>query len=180
MCIESRKLKAMKKRDAEIDHLFERIYEDNLSGKIDDRRYQKMSESYEAEQADLSEQIEALQLELERENDQSTTTEMFVATVRKYKRARKLTKRMLNELIDYIEVYQAEKIYGKKIQKLRIHYNCVGTLEIPDILPLAEPDVQIQTRKGVALNYSFSQKVSNLKIKRLELENASTFSSSSL
>jgi hypothetical protein len=36
---------------------------------------------------------------------------------------------MLNELIDYKEVYQAEKIAGKHVQKLKIHYNCVGTFK---------------------------------------------------
>lgn len=46
---------------------------------------------------------------------------MFLVSVRKYTRARKLTPRMLNELIDKIEVYQAEKIDGKKVQRLKIH-----------------------------------------------------------
>jgi hypothetical protein len=69
---------------------------------------------------------------------------------------------MLSELVDYIEVYQAEKIDGVHRQKLKIHYNCVGSIEIPDILPLPQPEVLIQTRKGVAVSYSQSQKVVNL------------------
>ncbi len=51
---------------------------------------------------------------------------MFIATVRKYTRAKELTPRMLNELIECIEVHQAEKIDGKWEQRLTIHYNCVG------------------------------------------------------
>ena len=81
-------------------------------------------------------------------------TDIFMATVRKYTRARRLTQRMLNELIDHIEVHQAEKVDGVHIQKLTIHYNCVGSIEIPDMLTLPEPDVLIQTRKGVAVSYS--------------------------
>ena len=82
---------------------------------------------------------------------------MFIATVRKYTRAKKLTPRMLNELIDHIEVHQAEKVNGVYVQKLTIHYNCVGSIEIPDVLPLPEPEVLVQTRKGVAVSYSPTQ-----------------------
>ena len=35
---------------------------------------------------------------------------------------------MLNDLIDHIEVHQAEKINGEWVQKLTIHYNCIGAL----------------------------------------------------
>ena len=90
------------------------------------------------------------------------TTDMFIATVRKYTRAKKLTERMLNELIERVEVHQAEKTAGEHRQKLTILYNCVGSIEIPDILPLPEPEVLIHTRKGVVVNYSKSQKAANL------------------
>jgi len=116
-----------------------------------------MSTSYEAEQAELAERVKALKAELDKETDKSMTTDMFISTVRKYTRARKLTQRMLNELVDHIEVHQAEKIDGVHAQKLTIHYNCVGSIEIPDILPLPQPEVLIQTRKGVAVSYSQSQ-----------------------
>lgn len=84
---------------------------------------------------------------------QFAVEKMFVATVRKYTRAKKLTQRMLNELVDYIEVYHAEKADGVKTQKLKIHYNCVGSIEIPNILPLLQPEVLIQTRKGCSHRY---------------------------
>ena len=38
---------------------------------------------------------------------------------------------MLNELVEKIEVFNAEKVNGVWEQRLRIHYNCVGTIEIP-------------------------------------------------
>ena len=38
--------------------------------------------------------------------------------------------RMLNELIDKIKVFNAEKIDGVWEQRLRIHYNCIGMIEI--------------------------------------------------
>ena len=35
-----------------------------------------------------------------------------------------------------------------------IHYNCVGTIEIPTVLPLPIPEVSVNTRKGVVVNYA--------------------------
>jgi hypothetical protein len=101
-----RVLKDLQKRDAELDNLLVRIYEDNAIWKITDERFSKMSTKYEAE--------------------------------------------------------QAEKIDGVHVQKLKIHYNCVGSIKIPNVLPLPQPEVLIQTRKGVALSYSQSQQVVNL------------------
>jgi len=138
------------------------MFEANATGKIDDERFAKMSRQYTLEQKELAEKIKALQAELEKQTDKAMTTDMFISTVRKYTRAKKLTERMLNELIERIEVHQSEKVDGVHAQKLTIHYNCVGHIEIPDILPLPQPDVLLQTRKGVAVSYSFSQKVVNL------------------
>ena len=61
---------------------------------------------------------------------------------------------MLNELIEKIEVHQAEKIDGVWEQRLTIHYNCVGMIFIPDVLPLPAPEVSVNTRKGVIVNYA--------------------------
>ena len=66
----------------------------------------------------------------------------------------KLTPRMLNELIEKIEVFNAEKVDGVWEQRLRIHYNCVGAIEIPDLIPLPAPEVSVNTRKGVVVNYA--------------------------
>ncbi len=82
---------------------------------------------------------------------------MFISTVRKYTRAKKLTPRMLNELIERIEVHQAEKIDGKWEQRLTIHYNCVGAIFIPDVFPLPAPQVSVNTRKGVVVNYAHAK-----------------------
>ena len=91
-----------------------------------------MSRRYEDEQAELSERIKKLREELDKLSNKSMSTDLFLSTVRQYTRAKKLTPRMLNELVDHIEVHQAEKIDGEWVQKLTIHYNCIGALFIPD------------------------------------------------
>ena len=152
--LKEKELKTLLARDEELDGLFERIYEDNVSGKLSDDRFAKMSRRYEDEQKELAEKIKKLRSEIEKQSSRSMTTDMFIGLVRKYTRARKLMPRMLNELIEKIEVFNAEKIDGVWEQRLRIHYNCVGTIEIPTVLPLPIPEVSVNTRKGVVVNYA--------------------------
>ena len=152
--LKEKELKVLQARDEELDGLFERIYEDNVSGKLSDDRFARMSRRYEEEQKELAEKIKALRTEIDKQSSQSMTTDLFISLVRKYTRARKLTPRMMNELIEKIEVFNAEKIDGVWEQRLRIHYNCVGVIEIPELIPLPAPEVSVNTRKGVVVNYA--------------------------
>ena len=152
--LKEKELKSLLARDDELDGLFERIYEDNVSGKLSDDRFAKMSRRYEEEQKELSEKIKKLRSEIEKQSSRATSTDMFVSIVCKYTRARKLTPRMLNELVEKIEVYNAEKIDGEWVQRLRIHYNCVGEMNIPNEPALPIPAVTVNTRKGVFVSYT--------------------------
>lgn len=146
-----KELDSMNTRDKELDRLFNRMYEDNVAGKIDDERFARMTRQYTLEQKELAEKSKALAAELEKAMESATTAEIFIATVRKYTRTKKLTERMLNELIKRIEVHQAEKVDGVQVQKLTIHYNCV---DIPNLLPLPKPELSMETRKGIAVCYA--------------------------
>lgn len=152
-----KELNTLLARDKELDRLFERMYEDNATGKISDDRFSKMTKRYEEEQGDITVRVKILKAELSQESGQLMTTDSFISTVRKYTRAKTITPSMINELIDHIDVYHAEKVDGEKTQRLVIHYNCVGAIEIPahDKIPLTE--VLMNTRKGVAVSYSQSQ-----------------------
>ena len=152
-----KELAAAQARDNELDGLFERIYEDNLSGKLSDERFAKMSQRYEAEQAELAEKMKLLRHEIDKLSSNSVSTDLFLSTVRKYTRAKKLPPRMLNELINLIEVHQAEKINGDWVQRLTIHYNCIGALFIPDTAPLPVANVTVNTRRGVYVTYEPAQ-----------------------
>ncbi len=95
-----------------------------------------------------------MEKELTNDKSKAVTADMFMTSVRKYTRARKLTPRMLNELIEKIEVHQSEKIDGKTVQRLTIHYNCIGNIEIPDLEKLLENNVSVHTRQGVDVHYA--------------------------
>jgi hypothetical protein len=61
---------------------------------------------------------------------------------------------MISELIEKIEVHQAERSDGVNIQRLTIHWNCIGSIEIPEHARLPAPEVCVHTRQGVATSYA--------------------------
>ena len=152
-----RELNALLTRDKELDMLFERLYEDNVAGKIDDARFARMSKRYEQEQGEISAKIKALRLELKKAEGQQMDMEDYLQMVRRYTHVTKITQRMVSELIDHIDVYHAEKWDGVTNQRIVIHYNCIGAFEVPDRKKIPETDIIMETRKGVALSYAPEQ-----------------------
>lgn len=149
-----RELDGLLARDRELDTLFERLYEDNVSGKIDDARFAKMAKRYEQEQGENAGRIKALRLEVKKLEEKRMDVDDFLETVRHYTNAAKITKRMVAELIDHIEVYPAVKEDGVTNQRVTIHYNCIVAFEVPDRRKIPERDILLETRKGVALSYA--------------------------
>ena len=152
-----RELDTLTARDRELDMLFERLYEDNVAGKIDDARFAKMSKRYEQEQGENAKKIKALRLELKKDESKRMDIDDFLETVRRYTDATAITKRMVAELIDHIEVYHAEKQDGVTNQRVVIYYNCIGAFDVPDRRKIPEADIIMETRKGVALSYAPEQ-----------------------
>ena len=152
-----RELDALTARDRELDMLFERLYEDNVAGKIDDTRFAKMSKRYEQEQGENAKKIKALRLERKKDESKRMDIDDFLETVRRYTDATTITKRMVAELIDHIEVYHAEKQDGVTNQRVVIYYNCIGAFDVPDRRKIPEADIIMETRKGVALSYAPEQ-----------------------
>lgn len=124
-----RVLSDKEKRYTQLDGLFQRIYEDNVSGKLSDERFVKLSQGYEAEQKDLQSEIEALRMELSQEEQQSVNVKSFLSTVKKYTEIPELTSEIVHEFIDRIIVHEADKSSGKRIQEIEIIYNHIGAFD---------------------------------------------------
>ena len=143
-----RELDALTARDRELDMLFERLYEDNVAGKIDDARFAKMSKRYEQEQGENAKKIKALRLELKKDESKRMDIDDFLETVRRYTDATTITKRMVAELIDHIEVYHAEKQDGVTNQRVVIYYNCIGAFDVPDRRKIPEATLSWKREKA--------------------------------
>lgn len=122
----------VKARIAKLDTLIQRIYEDNVEGKISDDRFAKLSGNYETEQAQLQGRVEELQQFLDDATEKSLNADHFLSLVRKYTDIRELDAEIIREFVERINVFQAEKVDGHRQQRIQIIYNCIGAVDLPD------------------------------------------------
>ena len=119
------------KRHTELNTLIKRLYEDKVNGELSAKRFEILSQEYEQEQEDLERQIAELQSELDRIKEDGGKADKFIAVVRKYTEFTELTATILNEFIDKIVVYEADKSNGRREQQVDIYLNFIGMFNIP-------------------------------------------------
>jgi len=129
MAQKKKRLAEMQARIKELDGIFQRIYEDNLNGKLSDERFMKLSKGYEVEQHSLQNEAALIQGELKQEEKKSVNVDRFLAIVRKYTNMTELTPEILREFIDRIIVHAPDKSSGKRLQEIEIIYNHIGAFE---------------------------------------------------
>ena len=117
-----------KKRIAELDRIFKRIYEDDISGAISHDRFLKLSAEYESEQRELEEKVKSEQQEVDIYEQNRMDFDSFSAIIRKYVGIKELTSTIVNEFIKKIIVHAPERVNGKRVQKVDIVFNFVGEI----------------------------------------------------
>ena len=122
------------RRLAELDRLFIRIYEDNVSGRITDERFSLMSKTYEDEQAQLKVDIHHLRQVIEVQERQIEDLEKFIQRVHKYEDLQEMTPYALRELVKGIYIEAPDKSSGKRRQGVRISYDLVGFVPVEELL----------------------------------------------
>lgn len=124
-----KKLMEMQKRIKELDAIFQRIYEDNINGKLSDERFMKLSKGYEAEQHTLQAKTDQLQEELQQEEQKSVDVKRFITVVKKYTDLTELTPEIVREFIDRIIIHAPDKSSGRRLQEIEIIYNHIGVFD---------------------------------------------------
>ena len=124
-----RELDKSKKRISEVDTLIQRLYEDNVKGKIDDDRFAALSFSLEAEQKELKQNVPKLEVELTAETDKDKALQSFVNKARQLTEIKELTPEIVHEFIEKIIVHAPKYTDGKRIQVIDIYFNGVGIVE---------------------------------------------------
>lgn len=117
-----RSLKQAEKRISELDKLFTRLYEDNVLGRISDERFATMSTGYEDEQRALKTTADELRAFIDDAEKKSSDVTSFVELVRKYEHIEELTPEIVHELIEKIDVHEADKSSGKRVQQIDIYF----------------------------------------------------------
>ena len=123
-----RTLEQQERRVSEIDGIIKRLYEDNISGKLTDERFVKMSADYEREQADLEASIGELRQTVEACEQQSVNLDSFLKLVRKYTVPDKLFPELLRAFVEKIVVHAPDYSSGQRTQQIDIHYNFIGEI----------------------------------------------------
>ena len=115
-------------RSKEIDTIIQKLYEDNLLGKISDERFVKLSQSYEEEQKQLQTSISDLTEKLAKQQEDSLNISKFMARISKYTELPELTVEIVNELIDKIVIHKPTGTKRNRIIQIDIYYNFIGKL----------------------------------------------------
>ena len=115
-----KRLAQSEKRVSELDKLFTRLYEDNVSGKISDERFEMMSKNYEAEQKEFRQIVSELTAFVQASEQKNADTAQFIGIVRKYSEIPKLTPEIMHEFIEKIVVHAPDKSSGHRTQQIDI------------------------------------------------------------
>ena len=129
----SEKVKAeidkLKKRNAELDQMYIRLYEDYSSGKLSEKKFTMMSAHYEQEQDANEEKLSELERQHKEKAAAVINAEQFTESLAQCAGMKKLTATVLNTLIEKIEVHNPVMVNGVKEQKLTVYYKFVGQID---------------------------------------------------
>ena len=118
-------------RVSKIDLLIQRLYEDNVEGKISDEQFIKMISAYEKEQQTLNVRITELNKVIKNEQEKITNTSSFLNLVKCYTNITKLDAEIIRTFIEKVYVYNVDTIGTKKIKKIKIVFNFIGEIDLP-------------------------------------------------
>lgn len=129
---QKKKLTECRKRYNESDTIIKKIYEDNVSGKLSDKRFEKLSNEYEGEQEEVEQKIAELEIEVATADAQLVNTDKFIELVHRYTDFSELTTPMLNEFVEKVVMHEKVKHYRYAVtQDVEVYFNFVGKVVLP-------------------------------------------------
>ena len=142
-------------RIKELDLLFQKVYEDNATGKLSDERFEQLSNIYEREQAELKQITAQMQANLTAYEKDSLKADSFIEIVKRYTEFDTLTNAMLNEFVEKIIVYEADKTGLQREQQVDIYLNFIGYFILPkeEAPPPTEEELAEQEKRRCRLEY---------------------------
>lgn len=141
-------------RSNTVSQLYEKLYEDNVIGKVSDEWFVELSHKYEKERMDLKAKIADTRHKIEELKNNNSEYEKFISAIRRFMQMDNLTSPLLRELIDHIDIFETEGTGKSRTQRIVIYYRFIGYIELPN----ATKQTHIaDTRKGVAVEYITEQ-----------------------
>lgn len=141
-------------RSNTVSQLYEKLYEDNVIGKVSDEWFIELSHKYEKERMDLKAKIADTRYKIEELKNNNSEYRKFISAIRRFMQMDNLTSPLLRELIDHIDIFETEGTGKSRTQRIVIYYHFIGYIELPN----ATKQTHIaDTRKGVAVEYITEQ-----------------------
>lgn len=141
-------------RSNTVSQLYEKLYEDNVIGKVSDEWFIELSHKYEKERMDLKAKIADIRHKIEELKNNNSEYEKFISAIRRFMQMDNLTSPLLRELIDHIDIFETEGTGKNRTQRIVIYYRFIGYIELPNT---AKQTHIADTRKGVAVEYITEQ-----------------------
>ncbi len=141
-------------RSGTVSQLYEKLYEDNVIGKVSDEWFVELSHKYEKERMDLKAKIADIRHKIEELKNNNSEYEKFISAIRRFMQMDNLTSPLLRELIDHIDIFETEGTGKSRTQRIVIYYRFIGYIELPNTTKQTHI---ADTRKGVAVEYITEQ-----------------------
>lgn len=141
-------------RSNTVSQLYEKLYEDNVIGKVSDEWFVELSHKYEKERMDLKAKIADTRYKIEELKNTNLEYEKFISAIRRFMQMDNLTSPLLRELIDHIDIFETEGTGKSRTQRIVIYYRFIGYIELPNVTKQTHI---ADTRKGVAVEYITEQ-----------------------
>ena len=141
-------------RNNTVSQIYEKLYEDNVIGKVSDEWFVELSHKYEKERMNLKAKIADTRHKIEELKNNNSEYEKFISAIRRFMQMDNLTSPLLRELIDHIDIFETEGTGKSRTQRIVIYYRFIGYIELPNT---AKQTHIADTRKGVAVEYITEQ-----------------------
>nr|WP_304016113.1 recombinase family protein [Ruminococcus bromii] len=141
-------------RSGTVSQLYEKLYEDNVIGKVSDEWFVELSHKYEKERMDLKAKIADTRHKIEELKNTNSEYGKFISAIRRFMQMDNLTSPLLRELIDHIDIFETEGTGKSRTQRIVIYYRFIGYIELPNVTKQTHI---ADTRKGVAVEYITEQ-----------------------
>lgn len=141
-------------RSGTVSQLYEKLYEDNVIGKVSDEWFVELSHKYEKERMDLKAKIADTRHKIEELKNTNSEYGKFISAIRRFMQMDNLTSPLLRELIDHIDIFETEGKGKNRTQRIVIYYRFIGYIELPNTTKQTHI---ADTRKGVAVEYITEQ-----------------------
>lgn len=128
----AKQIRMKEKRIAELEHLLKKLYEAYALGRITEDRFDKLSNAYEQEEAELNQSLTAYQAQLNEVQADADRTEQFLALAKKYRDCTEVTDDMIRAFVDKIVVHRTIRpAPGQRTRQIEVHLNFIGQFSIP-------------------------------------------------